>query len=139
MSLINREISLILTWFEDCVISSSTGNTKFKITDTKLYVLVVTLSTRDNAKLPEQLKSGLKGTIKWNKYNLKVSTERQNQYLDFLIGLSFQGVNRLFVLSFENENDVKAHTVYYLPKVEIKEYNVMLMEKPFLISQLKVI
>ena len=102
MSLINCELNLILTWFEDCVISSSTGNTKFKITVTKLYVLVKTLSNQDNAKLLEQLKSCLKGTIKWNKYNLKVSTEKQNQYVDFLIDPSFQGVNRLFVLSFEN-------------------------------------
>ena len=51
MSLINCEINLILTWSEDCVISSATGATKFKITDTKLYVLIVTLSTQDNAKL----------------------------------------------------------------------------------------
>ena len=51
MSLINCEINLILTWSEDCVISSATGATKFKITDTKLHVPAVTLSTQDNAKL----------------------------------------------------------------------------------------
>ena len=53
------------------------------ITDTKLYVPVATLSTQDNAKLLEQLKSGFKGTISWNKFQPKVSTERPNQYLDF--------------------------------------------------------
>ena len=57
---INCEINLILTWSEDCVISSATVETKFKITDAKLYVRVVTLSIQDNAKLLQQLKSGLK-------------------------------------------------------------------------------
>ena len=63
MSLINCEINLILTWTEDCVISSATGATKLKITDTKLYVPVVTLPAQDNAKLLQQLKSGFKRTI----------------------------------------------------------------------------
>ena len=58
---------------------------KFKMKDTKLYVPVVTLSTQDNAKLLQQLKSGFKRTINWNKYQTKVSTERENQYLNFLI------------------------------------------------------
>ena len=62
MPLINCEINLILTWSEDCVISSTNGETKFKITDTKLSVPVVTLSTQDNAKLLQQLKSGFKIT-----------------------------------------------------------------------------
>ena len=63
MSLINCEVNLILTWSKDCVISSAAGETKFKITDTKLYVPVVTLSTQDNAKLLQQLKSGFRRTI----------------------------------------------------------------------------
>ena len=62
----------------------------------------------------------------------KISTERQNQYLDLLIGPSFQGVNRLFVLPFENDGDRKVHTKYYFPKVEIKDYNVMADGKNFL-------
>ena len=137
--LINCETNFILTWSEDCIISSATAATQFKITVTKLYVPVVTLSTQDNEKLLQQLKSGFKRTINWNKYQPKVSPERQNQYLDFLIDPSFQGVNRLFVLSFENEEDRKVHTGYYLPKVEIKDYNVMIDGKTFLFSQLKVI
>ena len=99
---------------------------KFAITDAKLYVPKVTLSTGDNEKLLEQLKSGFKRTINWNKYQSKVSTERQNQYLDFLIDPAFQGVNRLFVLSFENDDDRKVHTGYYLPKVGLKDYDVMI-------------
>ena len=71
----------------------------------------------------QQLKSGFKRPVNWNKYQSKISTEAQNQYLDFLIDSSFQRVNRLFVLSFENENDRTSHSNYYLPNVEIKDYN----------------
>ena len=73
----------------------------------------------------QQLRSGFKRTINWNKYEPKFSTERYNQYLDFLIDPSFQAVNRLFVLPFENEDDRKVHTEYYFSEVEIKDYNVM--------------
>ena len=139
MLLINCQINLILTWSTDGVIFSATGKIKFAITDKKFYVPIVTLSTQDNAKLLEQLKSGFKQTINWNKYQSKVSSERQNQYLDFLIDPHFQGVNILFVLSFENEDDRKVHAKYYLPEVEIKDYNVMIDGKNFLIIQLKVI
>ena len=110
MPLINCEVNLILTWSKDCVISSATGKTKFKITDTKLYVPVVTLSTQDNAKLLQQLKSGFKRTINWNKYESNIKTFAQNRYLNHLINPSFQGVNRLFVLSFENEDDRTSHS-----------------------------
>ena len=54
MPLINCEVNLILTWSSTCVITNSTGAGKFTITDTKLYVPVVTLSTQDNTKLPQQ-------------------------------------------------------------------------------------
>ena len=87
----------------------------------------------------EQLRSGFKSTINWNKYQSKISAERQNQNLNFLIDQSFQGVNWLFVLLFENEGDRKVHTGYYFPKVEIKDYNIKIVAKVFLISQLKVI
>ena len=61
-----------MTWSKDCVISSATGETKFAITETKLYAPVVTLSTQDNAKLLQLLKSGFKRTINWNKYEPSV-------------------------------------------------------------------
>ena len=63
MLLINHEINLILTWSENCAISSATRKITFAITDTKLYAPIVTLSTQDNAKLLEQLKSSFKRTI----------------------------------------------------------------------------
>ena len=126
MPLINCEVNLILTWSKDCVITNSEGLGKFKITETKLYVPVVTLSTQDNAKLLQQLKSGFKRTINWNKYESSVKTFAQNRYLNYLINPSFQGVNRLFVLSFENENFRTSHSTYYLSKVEVKDYSVMI-------------
>ena len=103
--LINCEINLDLNWSKKCVIVATdiaNEGATFSITDTKLYVPVVTLSTQDNAKLLEQLKSGFKRTINCDKYQSKISTERQNQYLDYLIDPGFQGVNRFSVLSFEN-------------------------------------
>ena len=63
------------------------------------------LSTNDTAKLLQQFKSGLKRTINWNTYKSKATTKKQNQYLDYLIDPSFQGVKRLFVLSSETNAD----------------------------------
>ena len=123
MPQINCEVNLILTWSKGCVVTSSTGEGKFKITGTKLYVPVVTLSTQDNAKLLQQLKSGFRRTINWNKYQSSIKTCAQNRYL---VDQSFQGVNRFFVFSFENENDRISHSTDYLLKAEIKDYNVMI-------------
>ena len=131
MPLINCEVNLILTWSTDCIISSATGETKFKITDTKLYVPVVTLSTQDNAKLLQQRRSGFKRKINWNKYQSDPKTYAQKIYLNHLFNPIFQGVNMLFVLSFENEDDRTSHSNYYVPKVEIKDYNVMIDDKNF--------
>ena len=129
MPLINCEVHLILTWSPTCIISSATEETKFKTTETKFYVPVVTLSTQDNAKILQQLKSSFKRTIYWNKYESKIKTFAQNIYLNHLINPSFQAVNRVFVLSFENENVRTSHSTYYLPKVEINDYNVMIDDK----------
>ena len=74
MPLINCEVNLILTWSKDCVITNSTGEGKFAIIETKLYAPVVSLSTQDNAKLLQQLKSGFKRTINWNKYESNIKT-----------------------------------------------------------------
>ena len=63
MLFITCEVNLILTCSRDCVITNSTGARKFAITETKLYVPVVSLSTQDNAKLLQQLKCGFKRTI----------------------------------------------------------------------------
>ena len=104
MSLINCEVKLInLTWSSTCVITNSTGAGRFAITDTKYYVPVVTLSTQENTKLLQQLKSGFKRVISWNKYSSKPELLRQDPNLNHLVEPSFQGVNRFFVLAFEND------------------------------------
>ena len=100
--MINCEVSLFSTWSSICVITNSTGEGKFAITDTKLYVSVVTLSTQDNAKLLQQLKSGYRRTINWNKYQSDPKTYAKNRYLNHLVYPSYHGVNRYFVISFEN-------------------------------------
>ena len=121
MPLINCEAELFLTCSENCIITNSTAEGKFAIIETKLYVSVVTLSTQDNAKLLQRLKSGFKRTINWNKYESSVKTFAQNRYLNYLINSSFQGAERLLVLPFENENGRRSHSTYYLPKVEIED------------------
>ena len=79
MPLINCKVNLILTWSSTCVITNSTGAERFATTDTKFDVPVVTLSSKDNTKLSEQLKSCLKTTTNCEKYQSKISTEAQNQ------------------------------------------------------------
>ena len=85
-------INFWLTWYKRCfVIDNHITNQEptFTITDKKLYVPVVTLSTQNNEKLITQLKSGLKGTINWNEYEPKLTVDHQNWYLEFLINPRF--------------------------------------------------
>ena len=87
-------------------------NATFTITETRLYAPVVTLSTQDNAKLLPQLKSGFKKTINWNKYLSKPELLAQNPNLNHLVEPSFQGINRLFVLVFENDTQITSSKRY---------------------------
>ena len=137
MPLINCEVNLILTWSPTCVITNSNGAGAFAITDTKLYVPVVTLSTQENTKFLQQLKSGFKRVINWNKYLSKPELLAQNPNLNHLVEPSFQGVNRLFVLAFENDNHRTTHDRYYLPNVEIKDYNIMINGENFFDQPIK--
>ena len=95
MPLINCEVNLILTWSSTCVITNSTDAGRFAITDTRVYVLVVTLSSQENTKLLQQLKSGFKSVISCNRYLSKPDLLAQNPNLNHLVEPSFQGVNRL--------------------------------------------
>ena len=129
MLLVNCEIDIILTWSANCVIvSTAVANqgATFAITDTKVYVPVVTLSTHDIMKLLGLLKSGFERTINSNKCQLKAAIQAQNQYLDYLIDTSFQEVNRLFVLSFEDNVQQTNCNGYFISTVEIKDYNVLI-------------
>ena len=137
MPLINCEVEIILNWSTNCVIIYTNVNNKvptLTITETNRYVPVATLSTQDNEKLLPQLKSGFKRKISWNKYLAKPELLARNQNLNYLIEPSFQGVNRLFVLAFEHDNDNdwrSSNKRYYIPNVEIKDYNVMIDGKNF--------
>ena len=87
----------------------------------QIFVSVVTLSTQDNAKLLPQLKSGFKRTISWNKYLAKPELLAKNANLNNLIEPSFQWINRLLDLAFENDAQRISNKIYYIPNVEIKE------------------
>ena len=90
---------------------------------------MVTLSAENDNKLLEQLKSVFRITIKWNKYMSKMSNQTKINNLNYLIDptfSNFSNVNRLFVLSFENEDDRTSYYKYYVPSVEIKDYNVLI-------------
>ena len=83
---------------------------------------VVTLSSKDDNDFLEQLKSGFKRTIKWNKYRSEKTNQTKTNYFNYLIDLTFTKVNRLFVLLFENEKDRTSFSKYYIPRVEIKDF-----------------
>ena len=150
--LINCEVELILTWSKNCVLADMTVRAaqgdnpaivaptglEFELTDTKLFVPVVTFSKENDTKLLEQLKTGFKRTIKWNKYRSQMSIQNNNNNLNYLIDPTFTNVNRLFVLSFERieEDNIKkdyrdSFSHYYVPKVQIKDFNVLIDGKSF--------
>ena len=137
MPLINCKVNLIFTWSSTCVITNSTDAGTFEITDTKLYVPVVTLSTQENTKLLQQLKSGFKRVINWNKYLSKPESFRRNANLNYLVEFGFQGINRFFVLAFEGYTQRTSHSGYNLPNVEIKDYNVMINGENFFDQPIK--
>ena len=151
---INCEVGLILTWFKNCVLIlidksareanydadpnvyeiDNSENATFKITDVKLFVPVVSLSKENDIKLFEQLKTGFKRTIKWNKYRSEMSTQPQNNNLNYLIDPTFTNVNRLSVLSFPRNNNTDSRyyfSNYYVPKVRVNDFNVSIDGKSF--------
>ena len=140
MPLINCEVNLILAWSSTCVIVSTDNENQgatFTITNTTLYVPVVTLLTQENANLLQQLKSGFKRVINWNKYLSKPELLTQNPNLNHLVEPSFQGVNRLFVLAFEDDIQRTSASRSYLPTVEINDYNVLINGEKFFDQPIK--
>ena len=132
MPLINCELELILDLSASCVIIYTNVANQvptFTIAETNLYVPVVTLSTNDNSKLLPQLKNGFKRTTTWNKCLVKPELFAKNVNLNHLIDSSFQGINRLFVLAFEDDAQRTCNKPYDIANVEIKDYNVMIDDK----------
>ena len=106
MPLINCKIHLELNWTKDCGMSNPAVETTFQVTSTKLYVPIVTLSTKDNVNLKKQLNEEFIRPVYWNEYKYKAETKtidnNNNNPIRFSLDASFQGVNRLFVLSLDN-------------------------------------
>ena len=142
MPLISCEVSLELKWDKNCVITSleqrqvdagppvvrdnaPTGAT-LNIDDCKWYIPVVTLSKDDEIKLLTNLKSGFKREIIWNKYRSQMSTEANNNNLNVLIDPTFTNFNRLFVLAYQNNANRQSFSEFYLPKVMVKDFNVIM-------------
>ena len=135
MPLINCKVYLELNWIENCILSSAGDTAKFAITDTKLHVPIVTLSTKDSANLTKQLNEGFKRSVYWNSYETKpAKVIEQGKNIYELLNASFQGVKRLFVLAYyiaagdnaDQEAGIKDNKKNFLPIGEITNYNVLI-------------
>ena len=138
MPLINCKVYLELNWIEDCILSSAGDSAKFAITDAKLHVPIVTLSTKDSANLAKQLNEGFKRSVYWNSYETKpAKVIEKGKNLYELLNASFQGVKRLFVFAYfiadggNDEAGIKDNRRYFLPRGEIKNYNVLIDGRNF--------
>ena len=126
MPLINCKFEFSLKWYQNCILSSAATAATFKITDAKLYVPNVTLRMKDNTKLSKLLSEGSKRSIYWNKYKI-ILKNYNNEYIRERLDASFQGVNRLFVLAYASGDNItkeNSYRKYFLPRLEIKNYNI---------------
>ena len=138
--LINCKIKLNLKWKKERVLSTADDEAVFIINDTKIYVLVVTLSKEDNKDFIEQQNKGFQRSIYWNKYKTKGETKNANanNFEDISLDPSFQGVNRLFVMAYNqldaaNDNQFNRNSKpgYYLPRNDLNKYNVIIDGRNF--------
>ena len=126
--------------------ATGTDSANFKITDAKLYLIIVTLSAEDNAKLSKLLSEGFKRAVYWNNYKVidnkvvEVAANNEEKYIRQLLDSSYQGVKRLFVLAYDNtadDNDhndqvsIDSYKKYFLPRVKIENYNIEIDGKNF--------
>ena len=147
MPLISCEVSLELKWNKNCVITSlkerqvdagppvvrdgAPTGASLAINNWKLSIPVVTLSKDDEIKLLNNLKSGFTREIEWNKYRSQMSTEAINNNLNILIDHTFTNVNRLFVLAYQTADDRQSFSQFYLPKVMVKNFKVIIDKLAF--------
>ena len=119
----------------NCILPNVANNSTFAITDTKLYVPVVTLKTEDNTKLSKLLSKGFKRPIYWNEYKVipnkivEIAAINEEKYIRELLDSSCQGVKRLFVLAYDNtagnnQVSIDSFKKYFLPRVKIENYNI---------------
>ena len=131
MLLINCKVELSLKWIENCMLTTATTAT-FKITDAKLYVPIVTLSSKDNVKSSKLLSEGFKRPIYWNKIPNKIveiAVANEEKYIRELLDSSYQGVKILFVLSYNNV-PVDSHKKCF-KRVKIENYNIKIDGRNF--------
>ena len=137
-----RALNIPLKWNKNCIITSlkerqvdagppvvtdgAPTGASLAINDCKLYIPVVTLSKDDEIKLLTNLKSGFTREIEWNKYRSQMTTQAINNNLSILIDPTFTIVNRLFVLAYQNADERQSFSQFYLPKVIVKDYNVII-------------
>ena len=143
MPLINCKIKLNLTWKKECVLSTldddaanPENNAVFIINDTKLYVPVVTLSKEDNKDFIEQQSKGFQRSICWNEYKTKGVNENAdaNNFKYISLDPSFQGVNKLFVMTHNSANGQPTgdgRKKYYLPRIDLNKYNAIIDGRNF--------
>ena len=138
MPLINCKVRLNLTWKKECVLSNQAADAVFIINDTKLYVPIVTLSKEDNKDFIEQQNKGFQRSIYWNEY--KTKSQEENGAVNVLkyisLDRSFQGINRLFLMAYNNTDNPNQPTrdgqrKYYLPRIDLKKYNVIIDGRNF--------
>ena len=141
MPLINCKVELSLKWYERCLLTAATTAT-FKITDAKLYVLIVTLSIEDNSKLSKLLNEGFKRPINWNEYKVipnkivEIAAVNAEKYIRELFDSCRQGVKRLFVLAYDStagnsQVSIDSCKKYFLPRVKIDDYNLKIDGRNF--------
>ena len=147
MPLISCEVSLELKCNKNCAIASlkekqvdagppvvrdgAPTGASLAINDCKLYIPLVTLSKDDEIKLLTNLKSGFTREIEWNKYRSQMTTEAINNNFKILIDPTFYNVNRLFILAYQTADDRQSFSQFYLPKVMVKDFNVIINKLAF--------
>ena len=144
MPLINCKVELSLKWIKNCILTTAANanKTTFKTPDAKLNVPIVTLSIEENSKLSKLLSEGFKRSIYWNECKVtpnkivEISDVNQEKYIRELLDSSCQGVKRLFVLAYDNtagnnQVPVDSYKKYFLPRVEIKNYNIEIDGRSF--------
>ena len=114
-------------------------NSMFQITKCELYIPIVTLNTESNNKLSELLSKGFERTVVWSEYKSKIERvtipQNDNMFRKTALDVSFQGVSKLFTAAYETydieRNTEESRRRYYLPRVEIKDYNVLIDGRHF--------
>ena len=138
--LINCKIKLNLTWKKECILSNNDGNAAFIINDTKMHIPLVTLSKEDNKDFIEQQNKGFQRSIYWNEYKTKgaMKDADANNFKYINLDPSFQGVNRLFVMTYnklaaanDNQFNRNSQQKHYLPRNDLNKYNVIIDGRNF--------